>query len=251
MTYRKTSNEIIAGRNPVIAALQSETAIEKIYILRGVQGAQIQKIRTLARQKGIPCIEIDRHKFREIVSDTTTQGVAALVGSKTYVEIQDILNVATSKNESPFIAILDEIEDPHNLGAIIRTAECAGVHGVIISKHHSASITTAVAKSSSGAIEFMPVAKVTNIANTIDELKTLGIWVVGTIAEAEKNYTEIDYESPIAIVIGSEGSGIRRLVKEKCDFLVKIPMFGKTESMNASVAAALVMYEVVRKRKSW
>ncbi len=249
MTDRKKTTEIITARNPVIAALQSETVIEKIYILRGVQGTQIQKIRTLARQKGILCVEIDRHKFREIVSDTTTQGVAALVGSKTYVDVQDILNIAASKNELPFIVILDEIEDPQNLGAIIRTAECAGVHGVVIPKHHSASITTAVAKSSSGAIEFMPIAKVTNIANTIDELKTFGVWVVGTITTAEKNYTEIDYKIPIALVVGNEGSGIRRLIKEKCDFLVKIPMFGKLESLNASVAAALVMYEVVRNRK--
>ncbi len=249
MTDRKKTTEIITARNPVIAALQSETVIEKIYILRGVQGTQIQKIRTLARQKGILCVEIDRHKFREIVSDTTTQGVAALVGSKTYVDVQDILNIAASKNELPFIVILDEIEDPQNLGAIIRTAECAGVHGVVIPKHHSASITTAVAKSSSGAIEFMPIAKVTNIANTIDELKTFGVWVVGTITTAEKNYTEIDYKIPIALVVGNEGSGIRRLIKEKCDFLVKIPMFGKIESLNASVAAALVMYEVVRNRK--
>ena len=247
---RQPAVKIIAGRNPVIEALKAGTIIEKIVILAGVKGEAIEKIKAMAKRDRVPCMEVGKQKFRELVSDTTTQGVVAVVGTKEYVEVDDILKAASGRNEPPFVLLLDEIEDPQNLGALIRTAECAGVHGVIIPKHHSAEVNTTVAKTSAGASEHLPVAKVVNVANTIDELKEKGVWVVGTDSEAPKIYTEVDYSGPIAIVIGNEGRGIRHLVKEKCDFLVKIPVFGKIESLNASVAGALVMYEAVRKRKS-
>lgn len=246
---RKPTANIIAGRIPVMEALRAGTIIEKIVILSGVKGNAIEKIKTMAKRNRVQFIEVGKQRFRDLVSDTTTQGVVAIVGTKAYVEIEDIIHVAEEKQEKPFILILDEIEDPQNLGALIRTAECAGVHGAVIPKHHAASVNQTVAKTSAGASEFLPVAKVTNIANTIEELKEKGFWVVGTDGTAEKNFTEVDYTSPIAIVIGNEGSGIRQLVKEKCDFIVKIPLYGNTESLNASVAGALMMYEVVRQRR--
>ena len=246
---RKPAVKIIAGRNPVIEALKAGTIIEKIVILAGVKGEAIEKIKAMAKRDRVPCAEVGKQKFRELVSDTTTQGVVAVVGTKEYVEVDDILKAAAARNQPPFVLLLDEIEDPQNLGALIRTAECAGVHGVIIPKHHSAEVNTTVAKTSAGASEHLPVAKVVNVANTIDELKEKGVWVVGTDSEASKIYTEVDYSGPLAIVIGNEGRGIRHLVKEKCDFLVKIPVYGEIESLNASVAGALVMYEAVRKRR--
>lgn len=246
---RKPTTNIIAGRNPVMEALRAGTIIEKVVILAGVKGNVIEKIKQMAKRNRVPCIEVGKQKFRDLVSDTTTQGVVAIVGTKAYVEIDDILQVAKEREEPPFVLILDEIEDPQNLGALIRTAECAGVHGAIIPKHHAASVNQTVAKTSAGASEHLPVAKVVNIATTLEELKEKGLWIVGTDSEAEKNYTEVDYKMPIAIVIGNEGKGIRQLVKEKCDFIVKIPVYGKVDSLNASVAGALVMYEVVRKRK--
>lgn len=248
---RKPTANIIAGRNPVMEALKAGTTIiEKIVILSGVKGGSIERIKQMAKKNRVVCVEVGKQKFRELVSDTTTQGVVAIVGTKEYVEVDDILAIAKERNEPACVLILDEIEDPHNLGALIRTAECAGVHGVIIPKHHAASVNQTVAKTSAGASEHLPVAKVVNIAQTLEALKEQGLWIVGTDESAEKNYTEVDYSTPIAIVIGNEGKGVRHLVKEKCDFLVKIPLYGKIESLNASVAGALVMYEVVKKRKA-
>ena len=246
---RKPAVDIIAGRNPVMEALRSGTLIEKVVILSGVKGNIIEKIKGIAKRNRIPCVEIGKQKFRDLVSDTTTQGVVAVVGTKKYVEIDSILAIAQKRSESPFLLILDEIEDPHNLGALIRTAECAGVHGAVIPKHNAASVNQTVAKTSAGASEHVPVAKVVNIAATLDELKQKGVWIVGTDASAEKLYTEIDYTTPIAVVIGNEGKGVRHLVKEKCDFIVKIPLFGKIGSLNASVSGALVMYEAAKQRK--
>ncbi|HUN65357.1 MAG TPA: 23S rRNA (guanosine(2251)-2'-O)-methyltransferase RlmB [Bacteroidota bacterium] len=246
---RKPTTNIIAGRNPVMEALKAGTIIEKVVILAGVRGAVIEKIQGMAKRNRVPCVEVGKQKFRDLVSDTTTQGVVAIVGTKAYVEVDDILAVAKQRNEKPFILILDEIEDPQNLGALLRTAECAGVHGAIIPKHHAASVNQTVAKTSAGASEHLPVAKVTNIATTLEELKKEGVWIVGTAADADRMYDDIDYTMPLAVVIGNEGKGIRHLVRERCDFLVKIPLFGKVESLNASVAGALVMYETVRKRK--
>ena len=246
---RKPAAPIIAGRNPVLEALKAGTIIESIVILAGVKGTAIEKIRAMAKRDRVPCVEVGKQKFRELVSDTTTQGVVAIVGTKTYAGVDDILHVAAARNEPPLVLILDEIEDPQNLGALIRTAECAGIHGVIIPKHHAAEVNATVAKTSAGASEHLAVAKVVNISNTIEELKENGLWVVGTDSNAETVYTQAEYAGPVAIVIGNEGRGIRQLVKEKCDFLVKIPLYGKIGSLNASVAGALIMYEAVRKRK--
>lgn len=246
---RKPTANIIAGRNPVMEALRAGTIIERVVILAGVKGNAIEKIKQMAKRNRVPYVEVGKQKFRDLVSDTTTQGVVAVVGTKAYVEIEDILAMAKERNEAPFLLILDEIEDPHNLGALIRTAECAGAHGAVIPKHHAASVNQTVAKTSAGASEHLPVAKVVNIVATLDELKQKGLWIIGTDAGAEKLYTEVDYTMPIAFVVGNEGKGIRQLVKEKCDFVVKIPVFGKVGSLNASVAGALAMYEAVKKRR--
>jgi len=246
---RKPVLDIIAGRNPVIEALRSGRIIEKVVILAGVRGSAIEKIKSLAKRNRVPYVEVGKTKFRDLVSDTTTQGVVAIVGTKKYVEIEDILNASTRKNEAPFILFLDEIEDPQNLGALIRTAECAGAHGAVIPKHHAASVNLTVARTSAGASEHLPVAKVTNITTTLEELKEKGFWIVGTDSESDKLYTDVDYTTPIAIVVGNEGKGIRQLVKEKCDFVVRIPLYGIVQSLNASVAGALIMYEVIRQRK--
>ncbi len=246
---RKPSANIIAGRNPVMEALRAETMIDKVVVLAGIKGTIIEKIKEMARQRRVPYVEVGKQKFRELVSDTTTQGVVAIVGTKEYVEVEDILAIAAGRGEQATVLVLDEIEDPQNLGALIRTAECAGFHGVIIPKHHAASVTQTVAKTSAGASEHMPVAKVVNIANTLDELKQKGLWIVGTDTGADRDFTEIKYDMPVAIVVGNEGKGIRQLVREKCDFLVGIPLYGKVESLNASVAGALLMYEVVRQRR--
>jgi len=248
---RKPAVEIIAGRQPVFEALKAGTLIEKIVILYGVKGESIERIKAMAKRSGIPSTEVNKGKFRELVSDMTTQGVVAVVGTKKYVEVEDIFARAAERNEPPFILILDEIEDPQNLGALIRTAECAGAHGIIIPKHHAASVNQTVVRTSAGASEHMPVAKVTNISACLEELKAKGVWIVGTDAGGEKLYTEIDYTSPLAVVIGNEGKGVRHLVKEKCDFLARIPLFGNIGSLNASVAGALVMYEAARGRKKF
>ena len=249
MHDRKPSLDIIAGRQPVAEALKAGRLIEKIVVLYGVKGEGIERIKELAKQNRVPFVDVGKQKFRSLVSDTTTQGVAAIVGTKAYVEIDDILNVAKEKGEPPFLLIMDEIEDPHNLGALLRSAECAGMHGAIIPKHHAAAVNQTVIKTSAGASEHIAVAQVVNVAQTIDELKKQGVWFVGTDSDAEKSYTEIDYNGPLAIVVGSEGKGIRQLVKEKCDFVVKIPVYGKVGSLNASVAGALVMFEAVKKRR--
>jgi 23S rRNA (guanosine2251-2'-O)-methyltransferase len=242
------AGQYIAGRQPLLEALKSRLPIDQILILHGTAGAQIQQIKQLAREQRIAVKEADKERFREVSGDTVTQGVLALVNDYRYVEIEDILALAQRKNEPPFLLVLDEIEDPHNLGALVRTAECAGVHGVIIPKHHAASVNQTVIKTSAGATSHMPIARVTNIAQTLDELKKENIWIVGTDMQAEKKYFEHDYRGAVAVVIGSESSGMRRLVKEKCDFLVAIPMHGKIESLNASVAGGLVLFEAAKLR---
>lgn len=243
-------SEIIVGRHPVAEALKSGKPIEKLILLYGVKGTAIEKIRQLAKQRGIVVTEANRQRFREIAEDTTTQGVVAIVQTKKYVELEEILESSKKRGEPPFLLILDEIEDPHNVGALIRTAEAAGVHGIIIPKHHSASLNQTVAKTSAGASEHLPAAKVTNLAQTIDALKKNGIWIIGLSLDAEKDYDQIDYSGPIALIVGNESKGIRRLIAEKCDFLVRIPMIGKIQSLNASVAGGLVMYEALRARRS-
>ena len=242
-------NDIIAGRKPVMEALRAGTRIEKVVFLLGVQGKVIDDIKAMAERNRVQVVQVNKQQFRELATDATTQGVVAVVPTKEYVGLEHILNIVRGRDEKGFILILDEIEDPHNLGALVRTAECAGGHGVIIPKHHAASVTSTVVKTSAGATEHMAMAEVTNIVNTIEDLKEEGYWIVGLDIHGEKLYTALDYKMPIAIVVGNEGKGIRRLVKEHCDQLVKIPLYGKLESLNASVAGALVMYEVARQRR--
>jgi 23S rRNA (guanosine2251-2'-O)-methyltransferase len=241
-------DNLIAGRQPVLEALKADTPLEKIYILFGVHGGVLQQIEQLARRRGVPVKQIDKQRFAELSSGANAQGVFAIAASKQYVEIDDLLRLAEEKGEKPFLLILDEIEDPHNLGALIRTAECAGVHGVILPRHHSASLNQTVIKASAGAALHLPVAKVTNIATTINDLRKQGVWIVGTEMDAPRLYTDVDYTGGLGIVVGNEGKGMRRLVREKCDFLVKIPMYGKIESLNASVAGALLLFEAAKHR---
>lgn len=239
---------IIAGRNPVIEALKAGTPIEKILMLKGIHGEGIEMVLAMAEKKGIKIETLDKNEFRQIAPDVTAQGIVAVVPPKKLVGLEEIMATAAGRNEKGFILILDEIEDPQNLGALVRTAECAGVHGVVLPKHHAAPVTGAAVKASAGATAHMAMAEVTNIVNALETLKSAGYWIVGLDTAGEKTYTEADYTSPVGIVVGNEGKGIRRLVKEHCDHLVKIPLYGKIASLNASVAGALVLYEVVKQR---
>lgn len=238
----------IEGRNPVLEALKAGRQIEKIIIAKGTKEGSINKIVGIARDKNIMIQNVDRSKLDSMSNTNAHQGVIAIAALYTYKTVEDILELAKSKGEAPFIIVLDEIEDPHNLGAIIRTAECAGAHGVIIPKRRSVGITPIVAKTSAGAIEYLPVAKVTNISATIEMLKKENIWVYGADVEGENYYYEKDLRGPIALVVGNEGKGMSRIVKEKCDFLIKIPVIGNVSSLNASVAASILTYDVVRQR---
>ena len=239
----------VIGRNPVAEAIKSGREIDKIMVKKGEIEGSLRPIIKKARDMGIPVIEADKNKLSELAEGGNHQGVIAIVAAHDYASVDDIFKKAEEKGEPPFIVILDKITDPHNLGSIIRTANCAGVHGIIIPKRGSVGLSEVVAKTSAGAIEYVPVAKVTNIAQTIDALKEKGGWVAGAEAGGDTMY-KTDLSGSMALVIGSEGEGISRLVKEKCDFLVEIPMFGDVNSLNASVAAAVLMYEVVRRRNS-
>jgi 23S rRNA (guanosine2251-2'-O)-methyltransferase len=239
---------VIAGRKPLLEALRAGTPLAKIILRQGLHGAPVDSIRSLAKEKGVKVEEADPKRFRELGGEEASQGVLGLLGETKTVELEDILRIAHQRGEPPLLIVLDEIEDPHNVGALLRTAECAGVHGAILLKHHSPPLASTIAKTSAGASFHLPIARVANLAQTIGELKQQGIWVVGTDASAEKTFYEFDYAGPTAIVIGSEGKGMRRLVKEMCDVLLKIPLFGKIESLNASVAGGLVMFEAARAR---
>ncbi len=237
----------LEGRNAVLEVLKSGRDIEKIIIQKGNVEGTIRRIAGMAKERGIVVQEAARQKLDEMSQTKNHQGVIAIVSEHEYAEVDDILRSAAEKGEKPFIIILDNITDPHNLGAVIRTAECAGAHGVIIPKRRSVGLTAVVGKTSAGALEYMPVARVTNIARTIEELKKQGVWVACADMDGE-DYYDASLDGAIALVIGSEGEGVSRLVKEKCDFTVSIPMYGKISSLNASVAGALLMYEVVRQR---
>ncbi|MBS4221053.1 23S rRNA (guanosine(2251)-2'-O)-methyltransferase RlmB [Bacillus sp. FJAT-49711] len=241
------SQEWIAGKNPVIEALKSDRDINKIWIAEGSQKGQMQVIVKLAKERNVLIQYVPKQKLEQNTKENH-QGVIAQVAAYQYAEVDDLFAYASKKGEDPFFLILDELEDPHNLGSILRTADAAGVHGIIIPKRRAVGLTATVAKLSTGAIEYIPVARVTNIARTIDELKERGIWVFGTDAKGSQDYRKMDATLPLAIVIGSEGKGIGRLIREKCDFLIHLPMAGHVTSLNASVAAALLMYEVHRKR---
>jgi 23S rRNA (guanosine2251-2'-O)-methyltransferase len=237
----------VEGKNPVLEVLRSGRTVEKLLVARGITEGVIREIIGRAREKGVVIQEVDRQRLDEISDFGVHQGVIAYVTPYSYVEVDEIIKHARKKGEDPFLIILDEVTDPHNLGAIIRTAECCGAHGVIIPKRRSVGLTPAVIKASTGAVEYMPIAKVSNLARLLDDLKAQGIWIAGADLEGA-NYTQQDLTGPLALVIGSEGQGIRRLNKEKCDFLVSIPLKGRIESLNASVAAGILMYEVVRQR---
>ena len=239
---------IIEGRNAVIEALRSGETIDKIYLAKGETDKTLGHIASRAREKGIVVVEADRRKLDGMSRTHAHQGVIALAAMREYVSVQSLLDAAAEKGEAPLLVVCDEISDPHNLGAILRTAECAGAHGVIIPKRRSAGLTAIVGKTSAGAVSYMPVARVSNLPVTLEELKKKGVWVYGTAAEGTTSLYDADLKGPAAIVIGSEGSGMGRLVREKCDFLVSIPMKGHISSLNASAAAAILLYEAVRRR---
>ena len=239
---------IIEGRNAVIEALRAGTTIDKIFIQKGETDKTLGHIASTARAAGVVVVDADKRKLDFMSRTHAHQGVIALASVREYVSVADILNAAREKGEAPLIVVCDEISDPHNLGAIIRTAECAGAHGVIIPKRRSAGLTSVVGKTSAGAVSYVPVARVPNIAALLKELQKEGVWVFGTAAEGTTTLYDADLKGPAAIVIGSEGDGITRLVREGCDFLVSIPMKGKISSLNASAAAAILLYEAVRQR---
>ncbi len=239
---------MIEGRNAVIEALRVGTNIDKIMIARGETDATLGHIASKAREKGIVVVDVDRRKLDNMSQTHAHQGVIAVAAVRAYVSVEDILAVAAERGEAPLIVICDEISDPHNLGAIIRTAECAGAHGVIIPKRRSAGLTAVVAKTSAGAVSHVPVARVANLTACLKELKEQGMWIFGTAADGAVNLYEADLKGPTGIVIGSEGSGMSRLVAENCDFTVSIPMKGKLNSLNASASAAILLYEAVRQR---
>ncbi|WP_042171486.1 23S rRNA (guanosine(2251)-2'-O)-methyltransferase RlmB [Paenibacillus gorillae] len=250
MAEAYNQEELIAGKHPVMEALRSGREINKIWIAEGAQKSLTQPITAEAKKNGIVIQFVDKRKLDSMVEGVQHQGVVAQAAAFAYVEIEDLLERARSLGETPFILLLDEIEDPHNLGSILRTAECTGVHGVIIPKRRAAGLTATVLKTSAGAAEHVPVARVTNLAQTIDRLKEEGVWIAGTDLSAPQDVYKTKFDLPLAIVIGNEGKGIGRLIKEKCDFLVKLPMLGQLNSLNASVAAGVLMYEVVRQRRS-
>ncbi|WP_145030016.1 23S rRNA (guanosine(2251)-2'-O)-methyltransferase RlmB [Paenibacillus sp. Y412MC10] len=243
--------EIIAGKHSVTEALRSGRTINKIWIAENAQKHLTQPIIFEAKKLGVVIQQVDKRKLDQMAPGMQHQGVVAQAAPYAYAEVEDILQAAEAKGEAPFILLLDEIEDPHNLGSILRTADCTGVHGVIVPKRRSAQVTATVSKTSAGAAEYVPVARVTNLGQTIEELKERGIWVVGTdVSASSEMYDTNVFDGPLAVVIGNEGKGMGRLIREKCDVLVKLPMKGQINSLNASVAAGVVMYEVLRRRRT-
>lgn len=239
--------DIIAGRNAVLEALRAGREIDRLLVAHGAAGGSLKPIIAKCSQRGILIKEVSPQRLDELCGGVHHQGVALLAAAHAYCQVEDILRLAEERGESPFVVLCDEIEDPHNLGAIIRTAEACGVHGVVIPKRRSASLNATVAKAASGALEYMKVARVTNLAAAIDDLKERGLWVYGAHMEGE-SWCGQSYSGPTALVIGSEGRGIGRLVAEHCDMLVSLPMLGRINSLNASVAAGVLMYEVTRQR---
>ncbi len=238
----------IEGRNPIIEALNANLKIEKIIIQEGLKGGPITEIQNLARSKKVTVVRESKNAIDNIADSSTHQGVIAIAEDYRYVDLDEILEYAKSKGEKPLVVLLDEIQDPYNLGSIIRTANAAGVHGIVIPKHRATEVTSVVSKSSAGAVEFTKVAQVTNLVRAIEDLQKAGLWFVGADVEGDQVIYQADLKGPLGIVIGSEGSGLRRLVRERCDYLVKIPMFGQINSLNASVAAGVMIYEIVRQR---
>ena len=248
-TPQMDAEGVIEGRNAVTEALRSGVAIDKLYIAKGETDRTLGRIAAEAKRSGVVVVEADRRKLDAMSATHSHQGVIAVAAAKAYSTVEDMLKAAEDRGEKPLLVVCDEISDPHNLGAIIRTAECAGAHGVIIPKRRSAGLTAVVAKTSAGAVAHLPVARVPNIPTLLKDLKKQGVWVFGTAADGTTPLYEADLKGPAAIVIGSEGSGMTRLAAENCDFLVSIPMRGKLNSLNASAAAAILLYEAVRQRR--
>lgn len=241
-------DDIVEGRNAVLELLDSDRDINKIFVQSGERHGSINKIIAIAKENKVVVTEVEKSKLDFMSKTKNHQGVIAVVPPFNYCEVEDILEYAKSKNEDVFILILDGIEDPHNLGSIIRTAETAGVHGIIIPKRRTVTVNSTVAKVSAGAVEHMKIARVTNISDSIEKLKEAGLWICGTDINTEKYYYNQDLTGPLGIVIGNEGNGMSDKVRKKCDFLVKIPMKGKVTSLNASVSSGIIIYESVKQR---
>lgn len=242
--------EWIAGKHALMEALRAGRTINKIWIAENAQKQAVQPVVAEAKRAGITVQFVDKRKLDQLVPGVPHQGVIGQAAPFAYAEVEDMLAAAEAKGEAPLLLLLDEVEDPHNLGSMLRTAECAGVHGVILPKRRSASVTAAVSKTSAGAAEYVPVARVTNLARTVDDLKRRGLWIAGAAGESGQDVYRCDLSVPLALVIGNEHKGIGRLVREKCDFLVRLPMRGRIQSLNASVAAGILMYEALRQRRA-
>lgn len=241
--------EFIMGRNSVMEALKNGRPINKIFIAKGERQGSIREVIGLARESGLVIQEVDISKLDAMTEGQKHQGVVASTPPVAYTELDDILSKATAPDQTPFLVLLDELEDPHNVGAILRTCDAAGVHGVLMPKRRCCPLSGTVAKTSAGAVEHVPVARIGNVSQTLEELKKAGMWIVGADMDGEKNYYDADLKGPIVVVVGNEGKGMGRLTKEHCDFVVRIPMLGKISSLNASVACSLLLYEVVRQRE--
>ena len=245
---RELPDDVLVGRNAVTEALKSGRGINKLWIASGDREGSVAEIAALAKERGIVVQYVERAKLEALAGGHRHQGVLAYVAPVPYAELEDILKAAEAKGEAPFIVLLDELEDPHNLGALLRTADATGVHGILIPKRRSVSLNATVAKTSAGAVEYVPVARIGNIAQTLKKLKEKGFWVAGADMDGEKAYYEADLTGPLVLVVGSEGKGMSRLTKEACDFIVRMPMVGRINSLNASVAGSILMYESMRQR---
>ncbi len=245
---RELPDDVLVGRNAVTEALKSGRGINKLWIASGDREGSVSEIAALAKERGIVVQYVERAKIEALAGGHRHQGVLANVAPVPYAELDDILKAAEEKGEAPFLVLLDELEDPHNLGALLRTADATGVHGILIPKRRSVSLNATVAKTSAGAVEYVPVARIGNIAQTLKKLKEKGFWVAGADMDGEKAYYEADLTGPLVLVVGSEGRGMSRLTKEACDFIVSMPMVGRINSLNASVAGSILMYESMRQR---
>lgn len=243
----RRGDDIIAGRNAVLEALRSGRTIDSLYVARGQRTGSIGALIAKAKELGVAVKEADSKKLDYMCGNAAHQGVVAVAAVKEYATVDELFALAQERGEPPFFIVADGLEDPHNLGAVLRTAECAGAHGIIVPKRHSVGLTYAVGKASAGAVEYVPVARVTNIAATLEELKKRGVWTFAADMDGQ-DWCSVDYKGPTAIVVGSEGFGVGRLVKEKCDFVISLPMKGKINSLNASVACGVICYEVARQR---
>lgn len=245
----KEERDIIVGRNPVFEALRAGRPVERLFIAKGAAGGAIEEIVSLAKQRRITVQFDDRRRLDRLADGLVHQGVVAVAAPVAYADITDLLARAEARGEDPLLLVLDEVQDPHNLGSLLRSADGAGAHGVVVPKRRAAGLTMTVARTSAGAVEHVPVAQVANIAQTLSELKQRGLWIVGADMAADATLWEADLTGPLAVVIGGEDKGIGRLVRDTCDFLVSIPMYGQINSLNASVAGALFLFEICRQRR--